>query len=100
MLSGLPPFHQPDGNPVALYEKITCGPAYIKWPGAFNGLATDLIKKLMESDPSKRFGNLRQGAGDVFTHPWFREVDWVKLAAREITAPYLPKISGDGDASA
>jgi protein kinase A len=100
MLSGLPPFHQPDANPVLLYEKITRGPAYIKWPAAFNTLATDLILKLMESDPSKRYGNMRHGAGDVFAHPWFREVDWDKLAAREITAPYLPKISGDGDASA
>lgn len=99
MLSGLPPYHQPE-NPVMIYEKIIQGPASIKWPAAFNGLATDLILKLMESDPSKRFGNMRNGAGDVFAHPWFKEVDWDKLAAREITAPYLPKISGDGDASA
>jgi serine/threonine protein kinase len=100
MLSGLPPFHQPDANPVVLYEKITRGPAFIKWPAAFNPLATDLILKLMESDPSKRYGNLRHGAGDVFAHSWFKEVDWDRLAVREITAPYLPKISGDGDASA
>lgn len=99
MLSGLPPYHHPDPNPVLLYERITQGPAFIKWP-AFNGLATDLILKLMESDPSKRYGNLRHGAGDVFGHPWFKEVDWEKLRAREITAPYLPKINGDGDASA
>ncbi|KAF8870890.1 kinase-like domain-containing protein [Infundibulicybe gibba] len=100
MLSGLPPYHQAEANPVLLYEKITRGPTYIRWPAAFNEFATDLILKLMESDPSKRYGNMRHGAGDVFAHPWFREVDWDKLAAREITAPYLPKISGDGDASA
>ena len=86
-------------NPVILYEKITRGPAFIRWP-AFHELATDLILKLLESDPSKRYGNLRNGAGDVFAHEWFREVDWQKLANREITAPYLPKIAGDGDASA
>ncbi|KAJ7579314.1 kinase-like domain-containing protein [Mycena floridula] len=100
MLSGLPPYHQPEANPVVLYEKITRGPAHIRWPAAFNENATDLILKLMEGDPSKRYGNLRHGAGDVFAHPWFREVDWQKLYAREITAPYLPKITGDGDASA
>ncbi|KAH0588673.1 hypothetical protein H2248_004485 [Termitomyces sp. 'cryptogamus'] len=99
MLSGLPPYHHPDPNPVLLYERILNGPGFIKWP-AFNNLATDLILKLMESDPSKRYGNMRHGAGDVFAHPWFREVDWDKLQAREITAPYLPRISGDGDASA
>lgn len=99
MLSGLPPYHQPELNPVALYERIARGPAFIKWP-ALNVLATDLILKLMEGDPSRRYGNMKNGAGDVFAHPWFREVDWGKLAAREITAPYLPKVSGDGDASA
>lgn len=99
MLSGLPPYHQPEPNPVLLYERISRGPAYIRWP-AFNPNATDLILKLMESDPSKRYGNLRHGAGDVFAHPWFREVDWEKLRKREIMAPYLPKIDGDGDASA
>lgn len=100
MLSGLPPFHEPDISPVVLYEKIAQGPTCIKWPAAFQHNATDLILKFMERDPSKRYGNLRHGAGDVFAHPWFREVDWEKLKGREIQAPYLPKITGDGDASA
>jgi len=99
MLSGLPPFHEPEASPVVLYEKIQEGPTCIKWP-AFHTNATDLILKFMERDPSKRYGNLRHGAGDVFAHPWFREVDWEKLKNRQITAPYLPKISGEGDASA
>ncbi|PSR71716.1 hypothetical protein PHLCEN_2v12420 [Hermanssonia centrifuga] len=99
MLSGLPPFHEPDASPVVLYEKIAQGPTCIRWP-AFNTNATDLILKFMERDPSKRYGNLRHGAGDVFAHPWFREVDWERLKNREITAPYLPRISGAGDASA
>jgi len=99
MLSGLPPYHQAEINPVKLYERIQAGPGFIRWP-AFNELATDLILRLMEGDPTKRYGNLQHGAGDVFAHNWFKEVDWEKLSAREITAPYLPKIAGDGDASA
>ncbi|KAI0827697.1 kinase-like protein [Trametes gibbosa] len=99
MLSGLPPFHEPDISHVLLYEKITQGPSCVKWP-AFHPNATDLILKFMERDPSKRFGNMQHGAGDVFAHPWFREVDWKKLLNREITAPYLPRIASDGDASA
>ncbi|RDX44200.1 kinase-like protein [Lentinus brumalis] len=99
MLSGLPPFHEPDLAPVKLYEKIATGPSCIKWP-AFHPNATDLILKLMEREPSRRFGNMQHGAGDVFAHPWFAEVDWNKLLKREITAPYLPKISSEGDASA
>ncbi|KAF9012670.1 kinase-like domain-containing protein [Cyathus striatus] len=100
MLTGLPPYHMDTPNHLKLYEKITKGPSAILWPAAFNPNVTDLILKLLEGDPSKRYGNLRHGSGDVFAHPWFTEVDWRKLAMREITAPYLPKINGEGDASA
>jgi len=99
MLTGLPPFHQPDDSPMNLYQRIQRGPSCIRFP-ALNILAKDLILKFLEGDPTKRYGNLRNGAGDVFAHPWFREVDWDKLRNREITAPYLPKVAGDGDASA
>ncbi|TBU21258.1 kinase-like domain-containing protein [Dichomitus squalens] len=40
MLSGLPPFHEPDISPVMLHEKIAQGPVCIKWP-AFRAKATD-----------------------------------------------------------
>ncbi|KAH0829137.1 kinase-like protein [Lanmaoa asiatica] len=80
MLSGLPPYHHPDQNNVSLYEKISRGPTFIRWP-PFKANATDLILKLMERDPSRR------SIGG-------------KLMNREISAPYLPKISGEGDASA
>lgn len=100
MLSGIPPFHQPDGNHAVLYEKILAGPTFVRWPTEFNVLATDLIMKLMESDPSKRYGNLRNGSRDVFHHDWFKEVNWDMLQIRQITAPYVPNISGEGDASA
>ena len=100
MLSGLPPYHQTETNHMVLYERITRGPSFIRFPVAFNENATDIIMKLMEGDPSRRYGNLRHGAGDVFAHPWFGEVDWDRLAARQITAPYLPRINGEGDASA
>ncbi|KAJ7935320.1 kinase-like domain-containing protein [Mycena leptocephala] len=101
MLFGLPPYHQVEQNHLILYDRIQAGPSKVTFPpAAFSDQAKDLIMKLMEGDPSKRFGNMRHGAADVFTHPWFREVDWTRLEAREITAPYLPRIAGDGDASA
>ncbi|EIN06589.1 kinase-like protein [Punctularia strigosozonata HHB-11173 SS5] len=114
MLYGLPPFHeQPtmeSGTPghegeknqkphiVRLYDRILQGPSAVRWP-PFQPHATDLILKLLEKDPSKRYGNMRDGAGDVFGHPWFREVDWVKLLNRQVMAPYMPRITGEGDAS-
>ncbi|KAF9784064.1 kinase-like domain-containing protein [Thelephora terrestris] len=100
MLFGQPPFHEPEISPMALYNKISKGPSTIQWPPFFNPRATDLILKLMETDPSKRYGNMRNGAGDVFAHPWFKEVVWQNLLTKNISPPYIPKTISDGDASA
>lgn len=100
MLYGQPPFHEPEISPMALYNKISKGPSTIQWPPFFNPRASDLILKLMETDPSKRYGNMRNGAGDVFAHPWFKEVVWQNLLTKNISPPYIPKTISDGDASA
>jgi serine/threonine protein kinase len=91
MLFGLPPYQQVEQNHLILYDRIQVGPSKITFPpAALSDQAKDLIMKLTEGDPLKRYGNMCQGAADVFVHPWFREVDWMLLEAREITAPYLP----------
>ena len=100
MLFGQPPFHEPEISPMALYNKISKGPSTIQWPPFFNPRASDLILKLMETDPSKRYGNMRNGAGDVFAHPWFKEVVWQNLLTKNISPPYIPRTISDGDASA
>ena len=85
---------------MALYNKISKGPSIIQWPQFFNARASDLILKLMETDPSKRYGNMKNGADDVFTHPWFKEVIWKNLLTKNISPPYIPRTISDGDASA
>lgn len=97
MLAGYPPFFTEDGNPMKLYEKIIAGK--VRYPTYFDVLAKELLKNLLVGDLSKRYGNLRAGSSDIFAHGWFAEVDWDKLYRREIPAPYVPKIEGDGDAS-
>ncbi|GJE94141.1 Protein kinase domain-containing protein [Phanerochaete sordida] len=102
MLSGLPPFYVPDGNHVARFEKICAGPRAVRWPPQFERRATDMILRLLECDPTRRYGTLQHGAGDVFAHPWFSEVDWDVFRRQHwlIRAPYMPRILSAGDASA
>ncbi|KAL7421609.1 cAMP-dependent protein kinase catalytic subunit [Cryptotrichosporon argae] len=97
MLAGYPPFFTEDGNPMKLYEKIIAGK--VRYPTYFDALAKELLKNLLVGDLTKRYGNLRAGSSDIFAHGWFAEVDWDKLYRREIPAPYIPKIEGEGDAS-
>jgi len=71
----------------------------VRYPTYFDVLAKELLKNLLVGDLTKRYGNLRAGSSDIFAHGWFAEVDWDKLYRREIPAPYVPKIEGEGDAS-
>ena len=80
-----------------LYEKIIAGK--VRYPSYFAPDAKDLLKSLLTSDITKRFGNLANGSRDIFGHSWFQEVDWERLYRKEIPAPYVPKVEGDADAS-
>jgi serine/threonine protein kinase len=95
MLAGHPPFF--DDDHFKLYEKIlACKP---KFPSHFDLIAKDLVKRLLTADLSKRFGNLRAGSEDIKMHSWFTGLDWNKLEARQIPAPYLPPVKSEGDTS-
>ena len=95
MLAGHPPFY--DANPMKLYENILAG--IVRYPPYFEASAKDLLSKLLTSDLSKRFGNLRNGSRDIMEHGWFAEVNWERLARRDIEPPYCPPLKGNpGDA--
>ncbi|EPB90764.1 AGC/PKA protein kinase [Mucor circinelloides 1006PhL] len=95
MLSGVAPFY--DDNQFKLYEKIVaCNPVYPKY---FSEQVIDLLKHLLTPDLSSRYGNLKNGCQDVIQHPWFQSIDFGKLEQRQIKAPYIPNVNGEGDTS-
>ncbi|KAI8074782.1 kinase-like domain-containing protein [Gongronella butleri] len=93
MLAGHPPFY--DDDHLKLYEKIIQG--NIRWPPYFESSAKHLLERLLTSDLSKRYGNLKGGANDIKGHPWFDGVDFELVSKRQIRAPYIPKLTGEGD---
>ncbi|KAI8914349.1 kinase-like domain-containing protein [Gorgonomyces haynaldii] len=93
MLAGHPPFY--DEDHFKLYEKIL--QCKLRFPPHFDPNAKDLVKRLLTTDLSKRFGNLKEGVQDIKRHKWFAGVEWDKLKALEIPAPYIPKVGHDGD---
>ncbi|CAO3609702.1 unnamed protein product [Cunninghamella blakesleeana] len=95
MLAGHPPFF--DEDHLKLYEKILSG--RIKWPSHFDTNAKDLLKKLLTSDLSKRYGNLKKGSEDIKKHPWFEGIDFQRLLSKKIRPPFIPEIQGDVDSS-
>ncbi|KAJ1032624.1 hypothetical protein NDA16_000647 [Ustilago loliicola] len=95
MLAGYPPFYDP--NPILIYEKILAG--RLVFPEQIDPVSRDLISSLLNSDRSRRLGNLRGGASDVKNHPWFYGVDWKALQEGRIPPPIVPYLGQPGDTS-
>ena len=81
-----------------IYENILKG--RVKYPAFIHPDAQDLLQQLITSDLTKRLGNLHNGSNDIKNHQWFAEVNWERLARKDIEAPYVPPVRGGvGDAS-
>ena len=96
MIVGYPPFYHEDH--MKLYENIlACKPKFSV--NIFDPITKDLVKRLLTTDLTKRFGNLKGGVNDIKQHPWFQDLDWDKLLALGIPAPYIPPLKGEDDTS-
>lgn len=95
MLAGIDPFS--DEDPMSIYQKILKGK--IKFPRNFDRNAKSLVKHLLVSDLSKRYGNLRGGANDIKNHRWFNGIDWARLLNKDLPTPYRPTVRNSGDTS-
>jgi len=84
MLAGQPPFTA--NNRKATMEKIMNGK--LKLPMYFTPDAKDLVRKLLRKAPNTRLGY--NGADEVKRHPFFKSIDWGKLARRELPSPIKP----------
>ena len=95
MIAGIDPFS--DDDPMMVYQKILKGK--IKFPSGFDSNAKSLVKHLLESDLTKRYGNLKGGVKDIKGHRFFKELNWEKLINMELTPPYIPKVKSASDIS-
>ena len=75
MLYGVSPFYHT--NQMKMFENIT----QLKYKFPKNSTTfdcKDLISNLLQSDLSKRYGNLKNGVLDIKKHRWFSTTDWLK----------------------
>ena len=84
-------------TPFADYEsydnKVICENILRKplsFPKSMNPAAKNLIKKLLQRQPTKRYGCMARGAYDIKVSSYYTNMDWNKLLAKEIPAPYVP----------
>jgi len=94
-LTGATPFVSND--PMDGYRKII--KCRVPWPVSISSITRDFIDKLLVVEASKRLGCLRGGSLDVRSHPWFSGLDFKKLEAKKVPAPFVPKIKSHKDDS-
>ena len=82
LLTGNPPFEGKSQND--LFSNILA--LKIKWPKGFNGVAKDLISKLLKIDPKHRLP-----VEQICDHPWFKSVPQM----RPVEIKVLPKNSNN-----
>ncbi|CAG9816195.1 unnamed protein product [Phaedon cochleariae] len=59
----------------------------------------DFIKKLLVKDPRRRLGGGEEDARELKRHSFFKNLDWTKLAQKQIPAPFKPIIKNELDVS-
>jgi hypothetical protein len=93
LLTGLPPWYVNNASEMhrrVLYDPLVLASAHL------SDEACTTIVALLEKQPLKRLGS-NGGLIAVRKSPFFRELDWEKLIAEELTPPFVPELNGDRD---
>lgn len=92
MLYGLPPFYSK--NHSEMYERIVSQPLRMKT--SISPASSDIITKLLQKDRKHRLGAVNDFK-EIRDHPFFLPIEWDKLLAREVRAPFVPRVKSDSD---
>eukprot|EP00040_Diaphanoeca_grandis_P021051 m.112043 g.112043 ORF g.112043 m.112043 type:complete len:942 (+) comp28164_c0_seq1:154-2979(+) len=95
MLVGEAPF--PGETEEQIFEAIVHDE--VRYPHHLSISTTNIVRKLLQKNPSKRLGAGPADAGDVMKHVYFRNMDWDKLMAKKLRAPFVPRLAGNKDLS-
>ncbi len=80
-----------------VYENILA--CRVKFSKSFDSNAKSLVKKFLEVDLSKRYGNTVDGIKIIKNHKFFKGTDFDRLLYQELKPPYLPRVKSNYDIS-
>ena len=88
MLVGSPPFYSSSRE--QLFFNIQ--KAKLAVPKTMSSQAKNLIKLLMNRDPSRRLGSSKRDSEEVKSHPFFKGVNWNMVVKKQVTPPAVREI--------
>ena len=93
MLVGIPPFYSKKKD--ELFRNIVS--QELKVPFYMSHEVEDLLRKLLDREPSKRIGAGSEDAEEIKRHPWFAGVDWEAVYARKLKVPREKEVKKEED---
>lgn len=84
---------------MTLFKRIIGGNFDFPSGGFMSTFSKDLIRRMLVVRRHDRLGSFAGGAGDIKNHPWFKEIDWDRLASKDLEAPWKPDIEDALDVS-
>lgn len=92
MCTGVNPFEKYGNDEMMLFKAIVKGKYKIS-ENASAHEASLVVSLLQSSSPEKRLGNLAKGIMDIKTHPWMKDIDFLKLSKKTYRAPWKPDVN-------
>ncbi|CAK58167.1 unnamed protein product (macronuclear) [Paramecium tetraurelia] len=83
LLSGLPPYYTNDRE--ALFYNIEN--ASLKIPQFISIECRNLLRSLLERNPSRRLGSGQGDSMEIRGHPYFVDIDWERVLKRQLQMP-------------
>mmetsp|Transcript_17606 Transcript_17606/g.24481 ORF Transcript_17606/g.24481 Transcript_17606/m.24481 type:complete len:145 (+) Transcript_17606:180-614(+) len=99
MVVGQTPFYEHDVDQISLFKSIARGVYPHPHPDLMSEEGKDICYGLLQTDPSHRLGSLSDGPKGIFRHAWFHDLDFGKLRAKELKAPWMPEVKDTLDGS-
>jgi serine/threonine protein kinase len=93
MMGSVAPFYSSD--PLMMYRSIVRGK--YKTPKYFSDEVSDMVRRLLARQATKRLGVINGGVTLIRKHPWFSTFQWAQLSEEKLPAPFAPNVKGATD---
>lgn len=96
---GSTPFYEKSMDQMTLFKRVISGKFEFPSGNFMSTFSKDLIRRMLVVRRHDRLGSFAGGADDIKKHPWFKDIDWDRLANKQLEAPWTPDIKDALDVS-